>query len=492
MPERSSGLLLHISSLPSAWGKGDFGMESYKFIDWLERTEQSLWQILPLTYPDMTGSPYASPSANAINPDFVSPDMLRKDGLLNDDEWEYCQWVRDGDVHDVRQQAFMLAYVNWKNRPDDDEFTVFCNDHSYWLDDTALFMTIREYFPGSWYDFPEGLRNRDKEAVTQWEREHADDILQFKFEQFILFRQWGRIKSYANEKNIRIIGDIPVFISTDSADVWSHRKLFKLDEQGVPKVLTGVPPDLFTSTGQLWGQPHFDWKAMKSDDYRWWIERVRVGKLHADILRIDHFRGFCAAYEIPYGAETAMNGEWVEGPRDDIFHILHRHIPGLYIIAEDLGVITPDVTALRKRFHYPGMKVLQFAFNSDENNTYLPENFDPEDRFVVYTGTHDNNTTRGWYENADKNEKEMLRRYIKKDTGIVWELIKMAFYSNAMWAVIPLQDLLGLGSSARMNTPGTVMGNWKWQLDEFNLPEERAQELRDLTRESGRDTPLTV
>ncbi len=486
MPERASGVLLHVSSLPSEWGKGDFGTGAYEFVDWLETSGQSLWQILPLTYPDMTGSPYASPSANAINPAFVSPEMLKKDGLLNDDEWKYCRWVRDGNVEDVRQQAFMLAYLNWKKRGERKAFESFCERHAYWLDDTALFMTLREYFPGSWYEFPRDLRDRGEQALAGWRKDHADDIQQFKFEQFVLFDQWGRIKKYANTKGIRIIGDIPIFTSTDSADVWANRELFKLDRRGVPKVLTGVPPDLFTSTGQLWGQPHFDWKAMKSADYRWWVERVRVGVLHADILRIDHFRGFCAAYEIPYGAETAVEGKWVEGPREDIFRVLHGHIPDLYIIAEDLGVITPDVTALRKRLKYPGMKVLQFAFNSDENNPYLPGNYDPRDRFVVYTGTHDNNTTRGWYEKAEDREKEMLARHTGETGNIVWSLIEMAFHSNAMWAVIPMQDILDLGSSARMNTPGTLRGNWEWQMKALDPARKRTKALKGLTEESRR------
>ena len=485
MPERNSGILLHVTSLPSDWGKGDFGPQAYAFIDWLAATGQSLWQILPLTIPDMTGSPYASPSANAIDPEFVSPDLLCREGLLSEREWEYCRWVLEGNVPDARRQAFSLAYLNWKKRGEERAFGEFCRRHAYWLEDTALFMTIKDLHPGSWYDFPEALRNRREAGLESWRREHEDDILQFKFEQFMLFRQWGEIKRYANEKGIRIIGDIPIFVSTDSSDVWAHRDLFKLDERGVPTVWTGVPPDLFTETGQLWGQPHFDWETLRANDYRWWVERVRVGKLHADILRIDHFRGFCAAYEVPYGAETAMEGKWTEGPREDIFNVLHKHIPDLYIIAEDLGVITPDVTELRRRMKYPGMKVLQFAFNDGRDNTYLPENFDPDDRFVVYTGTHDNNTTLGWYENAGEKEKAFLLEYVDAD-NVVWGLIEMAFRSTAMWAVIPMQDILELGAAARMNTPGTSKNNWNWQMRTFDPPAAATASLQQLTRNTNR------
>ncbi len=487
MPERISGVLLHVSSLPSLWGKGDFGPDAYHFIDWLEKTGQSLWQLLPLTYPDHTGSPYASPSANAINPAFISPDMLRKAELLSDADWDICIQARETGTHDVRRQAFVLAYQNWKQYPRKEEFETFCNVHAYWLHNTALFMTLQDIYQGTWYDFPVGLRNRDTNALIQWEEEHADVILQFKFEQYILFNQWAEIKTYANTKGIRIIGDIPIFISGNSADVWMHRNLFKLDENGFPLVWTGVPPDLFTKTGQLWGQPHFDWEAMKADNYTWWIQRVIMGKIHADVIRIDHFRGFCAAYEIPYGAPTAETGTWVKGPQDDIFRAFNKQIPGLSVIAEDLGIITADVTALRQQFNYPGMKILQFAFNSDTKNAYLPENYENSDHFVVYSGTHDNNTSRGWYEHASDPEKKMLARYAECNaSNAAWTLIEMAFYSNAMWVVVPMQDILNLDAGARMNTPGTVENNWIWQLDVFEPSELLTQNLKMLTKKSGR------
>ena len=487
MPERRSGVLLHISSLPSQWGIGDFGPEAYRFIDWLEMTGQSFWQILPLTYPDSTKSPYTSPSANAIYFQFLNPEMLWRSGFLSEEDWKTCVLARKAKSPDARGQALSFAYEKWKKEEDHTNFDNFCQLHNYWLHDTALFMTIHDRHSGAWYNFPKGLRNREPEAISRWEANQADAIRRFKFEQYILFSQWTDIKKYANEKGIRIIGDIPIFISGDSADVWAHRDLFKLNEEGIPVVWTGVPPDLFTETGQLWAQPHYDWEAMRKNNFTWWVERTRVGKVHADIIRIDHFRGFCAAYEVEYGAPTAEKGEWVDGPRAEIFSILHEGIPDLEIIAEDLGVITQDVTELRRQFMYPGMKILQFAFNSDQYNPFLPQNYDPNDRFVVYSGTHDNNTARGWYDTASEHEKYMLSRYCNCNADTVaWSLIDMAFRSNAMWSIVPVQDLLGLDGSARMNLPGTIINNWVWQLDAFEPSAELTQKLKKLTIESGR------
>jgi 4-alpha-glucanotransferase len=487
MIERLSGVLLHISSLPSAWGYGDFGPGAFRFADWLAESEQALWQTLPLTIPDSFRSPYASPSAFAMNPELISPEMLFRNGLLSRKELDaVLRDRREGDM-DARRLAVTKAYEHWSAHPEPPAFRSFCDERQYWLHDTALFMSIRRHYPGSWYDFPEGLRDRVPAALKQWESEHADTIRRFKFEQFILSEQWSAIKTYANRKGIRIIGDIPIFVSGDSADVWAHRRLFKLDADGVPLVWTGVPPDLFTKTGQLWAQPHFDWTAMEADAYTWWINRVRTVKTHADIIRMDHFRGFCAAYEVPYGSPTAETGQWVEGPRETIFCVLHNNIPDLHIIAEDLGVITPDVDMLRQHLNYPGMKILQFAFNGDPDNPYLPKNFDPNDRFVVYTGTHDNNTTRGWYEEANEEEKAILAHYTDRGVeGVTRALIRMAYDSNAMWAVIPMQDILDLDGSARMNYPGTLAGNWKWQLRSLEFPKTLSSEIRTMTRQGGR------
>ncbi len=484
MPDRTSGILMHISSFPNKWGRGDFGPEAYRFVDWLEKAGQSLWQTLPLTFPDDTGSPYTSLSANAIYRGFISPEKLLSSGLLSEADWDF--FIKD-DPHNVKEKALLLAYENWLKKEDKSEFDHFCREHAYWLHDAALFMTIHDHYQSSWYDFPRDLRDRDDQAILKWEEEHDYSILRFKFEQYMLYTQWMELKSYANAKGIRIIGDIPIFISGDSSDVWSHRDLFKLNEEGFPLVWTGVPPDLFTKTGQLWAQPHYDWNVMRENDFTWWVERTRVGKIHADIIRIDHFRGFCAAYEVEYGAPTAEKGEWVDGPRAEIFTVLHDRISDLEIIAEDLGVITPDVTALRRQFKYPGMKILQFAFNGDDKNPFLPKNYDPKDRFVVYTGTHDNDTVRGWYDTASDHEKHMLSRYCDCDADTVaWSLTEMAFRSNAMWALVPVQDLFGLDGSARMNLPGTIINNWVWQLDVFDPSDELTDKLKKLTIESGR------
>lgn len=487
MADRISGILLHVSSLPSEWGSGDFGPEAYRFIDWLEATEQSLWQILPLTYPDNTRSPYTSTSANAIYFQYLNPEMLWTSGLLSDEDWNTCKLARDAKSPDARGQAISFAFETWKKQKNHEAFEQFCKTHAYWLHDTAIFMTIHDHVGSSWYDFPTGLRDRDPEALEQWEDQHSDAILRFKFVQYVLYEQWSAIKDYANSKGIRLIGDIPIFISGDSSDVWAHRDLFKLNEDGLPLVWTGVPPDLFSKTGQLWAQPHYDWEVMKQHDFTWWVERTRVGKVHADIIRIDHFRGFCAAYEVEFGAPTAEKGEWVDGPRADIFRVLHERIPDLKIIAEDLGVITPDVTALRREFKYPGMKILQFAFDGGHDHSFLPQNYDENDNFVVYTGTHDNNTARGWFDNATDHEKSMLSQYVDPNPETVaWSLIEMAFKSNAMWSVVPVQDLLGLGEEARMNLPGTIVNNWIWQLESFEPSEELTERLRKLTIESGR------
>lgn len=490
MNERLAGVLMHISSLPSRFGMGDFGPEAYRFADWLESAGQSLWQILPLNYPDETGSPYTSFSANAISDAYINPELLCREGFIDERNCEnlLCPGREPGDR--IRGKVLALACDPDRNLGKETEFLTFCEEHAYWLQDTALFMSIREQYPGSWYDFPKALRNRESTAIRKWAEKHAAAIRNFKYRQFLLFRQWNALKRYVNAKGIRIIGDIPIFISGDSADVWAHRDLFKLDPDGYPKVWTGVPPDLFTKTGQLWAQPHYDWEAMKKENYRWWLERTRVAVGLADIIRIDHFRGFCAAYEVPYGAATAEKGEWVEGPREAVFKVLHGELPGLQIIAEDLGVITPDVDALRKQFAYPGMKILQFAFNSDAANPYLPENFDPHDRFVVYTGTHDNDTTRGWYEKASKHEKAMLKSYLGSSCACISsELIKMAYESGAMWSVIPLQDILDLNSDARMNIPGTTGNNWRWQLQNFDPPESLTQKIKQLTEKNGRIAP---
>lgn len=485
MPERRSGVLMHVSSFPNTWGKGDFGPAAYRFVDWLEESNQTLWQILPLTFPDNTGSPYTSLSANAIYTGFISPEKLRESGLISDADWNS---LVENMSPEFRELAIDLAFKKWLTIEDKSDFERFCEQHNYWLHDAALFMTLHDHYKSSWYDFPQALRNRDKNELLQWEKSKNKEVLKFKFKQYIAFSQWTDLKTYANEKGIHIIGDIPIFISGDSSDVWSHRDLFKLNEEGYPLVWTGVPPDAFTTTGQLWAQPHYDWTTMKANQYTWWVERTKVGKIHADIIRIDHFRGFCAAYEVEFGAATAEEGNWVDGPRSDIFNVLHQRIPELSIIAEDLGVITPDVTALRQEMKYPGMKILQFAFNGDETNPFLPENYDPEDRFVVYTGTHDNDTTLGWFEKASEHEKYMLSNYCQcnKDT-VAWSLTEMAFRSIAQWAIIPMQDLLNLDGSARMNLPGTIVNNWIWQLHAFDPGPELSQKLKDLSTESGRN-----
>jgi 4-alpha-glucanotransferase len=498
LARRGAGILLHPTSLPGPYGIGDLGPAAYAWIDALVRARQSWWQILPLGPTGYGDSPYQCFSAFAGNINLLSPDHLLRDGLIGIDDLA-GQHFRDDRVEFGKVIPFKLGLlrrawenlragrVAWMRGP----FDAFCAEQRHWLDDYAFFMALKEARGGaSWTTWPpEWMRTSGEgKALESAHKQLAHGIDLHRFGQFLFFRQWQALRDYAHECGIRIIGDAPIFVSADSADVWGNPKLFQLDAAMQPKFVAGVPPDYFSATGQLWGNPLYDWKAMRANNYNWWIRRMRATLATVDLVRLDHFRGFCAAWHIPYGEVTAVNGEWIEGPGAELFMHLQAEFNGLPLIAEDLGEITPDVHELRDRFHLPGMKILQFAFDGPANS-FLPHNY-ANSNWVVYTGTHDNDTTRGWFAQIPDNERWYLGRYLAKDgRDIAWDLIRLAWSSNAILAVAPLQDVLDLGTEARMNWPGRPENNWQWRFRADSFNDQVIHRLADLTELFGRDLP---
>lgn len=491
--KRSSGILLHPTSLPAPYGIGDLGPQAYRFVDWLASSGCKIWQILPLGPTGYGDSPYQCFSAFAGNPYLISPDELLADGLAEESDLVPLKSlpasrVDFGLLIPKKLDLLLKAFSRFRSSPGPlrEEFDHFCAQNAFWLDDFALFMALKDaHGGGAWNGWDEALRSRKKSALIKARRELAEDIQRHSFYQFLFFRQWEKLHRYAGEKGIQIIGDIPIFVAYDSADVWAHPELFHLDESGNPTVVAGVPPDLFSSTGQLWGNPLYNWEAHKKENYAWWLARVRAALGFMDILRLDHFRGFAGYYEIPAGAATAEHGRWVTGPGREFFHAVETFIReevgrsgGLPIIAEDLGVITDDVVELREAFHLPGMKILQFAFTGPDN-PFLPHHYVP--RCVAYTGTHDNDTALGWFDSAPEGEREFAKRYLGVDGhDFAWDLIRAAWKSVAVFSIAPMQDVLGLGSEARMNFPSTLGGNWEWRMSEADLTDDLAARLRDL------------
>jgi 4-alpha-glucanotransferase len=487
-PGRAAGILLHPTSLPGPYGIGDLGPAAYAWVDALVAARQTWWQILPLGPTGYGDSPYQCFSAFAGNPYLLSPEALVRDGLLRRDDLADVSFP-DGRADYgpvIRFKVAMLARA-WENfqagagghlRP---AFEEFCERRAAWLDDFALFMALKDAHGGvSWSVWPEEYVLREPEALRQARRELAPAVGQHKFRQFLFFRQWGELRGYAHSRGVRLIGDIPIFVSSDSADVWAHPGLFQLDAHRRPRVVAGVPPDYFSATGQLWGNPLYDWDALKRTGYAWWIERMLATLAQVDLVRLDHFRGFEAYWEIPAGMPTAQIGRWVEGPGADFLEALRDALGGLPLIAEDLGVITPEVEALRDRFGLPGMRILQFAFGGAAEDRFLPHNY--ERNTVVYTGTHDNDTTRGWFARLSTREAAFLRRYAPyAETDVAWELIRLAWGSVADTAVAPLQDVLSLGTEARMNLPGRPSGNWGWRFTAGMLTDAVLGRLADLT-----------
>ena len=490
---RSSGILLHPTSLPSCYGIGDLGEEAFRWVDFLSSANQKLWQILPLGPTGYADSPYQCFSAFAGNPFLISPDKLLAEGLLSRSDLESVpnfpnDNVDYGPVIQYKLSLLDAVYVNYKRTKIlRDEFESFRQKNSAWLDDFTLFMALKESHGGAvWSTWEDDLVSRQPQALTAAREKFADAVESQELRQFLFFRQWEAIKSHAHRHGIKIIGDIPIFVAYDSAEVWAHPELFYLDEHGKPTVVAGVPPDYFSATGQLWGNPLYRWDVLKKNNYDWWIERFRATLTMVDIARLDHFRGFEAYWEIPFGMPTAEVGKWIKGPGADFFNGLKASLGVLPIIAEDLGVVTKEMTALRDQFNLPGMKVLQFAFSSDGSDLFLPHNFTRN--CVVYSGTHDNDTTRGWYESSSiERERDFARRYLGRDgRDIAWDLIRLAFSSVADMAVVPLQDVLNLGTQARMNLPGRASGNWGWRFAWSQINDGMRERLKEMAMLYGR------
>ena len=502
---RASGILLHPTSLPSNYGIGDLGAEAYNFVDFLESARQTYWQVLPLGPTGYGDSPYQCFSAFAGNTNLISPELLVEDGFLTEEEINQkpdfpVGRVDFGLLYDWKNWILGLAFERFRATTSVDlrgKFETFCRQEASWLDDYALFRAIKKsQDQQSWQKWDAKLLLREESALARARENLREDIQEQKFQQWLFFRQWNELKSYCKSKKIKIVGDVPIFIALDSADVWCNPSGFKLDEDGHPHVVAGVPPDYFSATGQLWGNPIYHWERMRKDGFRWWIARVKHTLKMVDIVRVDHFRGFAAAWEVPGIDKTAVNGQWVDVPGKELFDALEQAIGDLPFWAEDLGVITPDVEDLRDSFGFPGMRILQFAFGGDTKNHDLPHNY--IQNCVAYTGTHDNDTTVGWFwskagagstrdDSQINREREFCLKYLNTDgKEIHWDFIRAVWASVANTAVAPMQDLLGLGNEARMNLPASNSGNWNWQCKEGDLSDEIAERLRGLTEIYGR------
>ncbi len=494
LQERWGGVLLHPTSLPGGHGIGDLGPAAWKWLDWLAAAGCRLWQVLPLGPTGYGDSPYQGLSAFAGNPLFISLDLLVEERLLTAEEVaalpalpEGC--VDYGQVQRVKLPVLRLAARRFlEGRPPhlEEPYGEFGDRAAGWLEDFALFMALKEAHGGrAWLEWPQDLRRRAPEALAEARRALAGEVAVHRALQFLFFLQWSRLKDRARERGITLIGDVPIFVAHDSADVWAHPEWFHLDADGRPTVVAGVPPDYFSEDGQRWGNPLYRWEALATEGYRWWVERLRWTMEMVDVVRLDHFRGFQAYWEVPASAPSAREGRWAPGPGAPFLVALREALGGLPFIAEDLGVITPEVTALREAFGLPGMKVLQFAFDGEADNPYLPHNYEPG--YVVYTGTHDNDTARGWFDRAPEPTRAFCLRYLASDgREIAWDLVRAAWSSVARWAVAPMQDLLGLGSEARMNVPSRLQGNWRWRLLPDQADEDLAARLAEVNHLYGR------
>jgi 4-alpha-glucanotransferase len=486
--------LLHPTSLPGRYGIGDLGDQALRFVDYLVDAGQSLWQILPLGPTGYGDSPYQCFSALAGNPLLISPDRLVEEGLLTSaDVRDAPNFPADrvdyGPVIKYKHKLLSRAMERFRSNtrhPHRATFEEFCAEESAWLDDFALFMAVKQIHDGvMWSRWAADIAQREPEAMARYRYKLKDEIEHHKFLQFLFFQQWLEVRRYANAHGIRIVGDVPIFVAYDSADVWVHRDLFFIDAEGELTVVAGVPPDLFTDTGQLWGNPLYRWDVLARQHYAWWIERFRAILTQVDIVRIDHFIGFTRYWEVPADEETAQNGRWMPGPGAALFHAVEAALGKLPIMAEDLGAITPQVIALREKFEFPGMRVLQFGFDSGPSNPFLPHNFTPN--CVAYTGTHDNDTSAGWFTSAPRDQRSFAQRYLgRSGKDFAWDLIRMGMRSVADTLIIPLQDVMSLGSKARMNYPGRPSGNWGWRFTPEMLRAEYAQSLRDMVEVYGR------
>lgn len=489
---RKGGILLPVSSIPSKYGIGTFSKQAYEFVDFLENAGQSFWQILPLGPTGYGDSPYQSFSTFAGNPYYIDLEELIKKGWLTEEECEAYDFGgndRYVDYEKIYRSRFKILKTAYQRSKigDNKEFQKFKAGNAMWLEDYALYMAVKNSFGGaSWIEWDEEIKLRRPEAMKAYKEKFAEEIEFYQFQQFLFAAQWFALKAYANKKKISIIGDIPIYVAFDSADTWANPELFQLDGTCTPVGVAGCPPDSFSATGQLWGNPLYRWDYHKETGYEWWMRRIDYCYRLYDTVRIDHFRGFDEYYFIPYGDTTAEFGHWEKGPGYDIFKVMKEKIGKKPVIAEDLGFLTPSVIKLVQRTGYPGMKILQFAFDSREESDYLPHNY--SNNSVVYTGTHDNDTTMGWYRLLNRQDKGFAKRYlnIKTTKDIHWEFIRAALSSVADTAIIPIQDYLGLGTEARINTPSTLGENWKWRLKEGQLDAGLAERIRKMTKLYGR------
>lgn len=484
---------MHVTSLPGPYGIGDLGPVARRWVDQLAAAGQTWWQVLPLGPPGAGNSPYQSFSAFAGSPDLISPEALFEDGLIA--RTDLSRLSTRGDVVDyraasaVKHRLIAFAWNNFlagRSKKLRGPFEQFRDAVTGWLGDFSLFMALREAYPDrSWTRWPKDLVNRKVGAIRRACKELRDSVERNEFAQFLFFRQLAALRAHARSRGVKLIGDVPIFVSPESADVWASWQLFQLDAARRPKVVAGVPPDYFSKTGQRWGNPLYNWPAHRRERFRWWVARIRAALQQADLLRIDHFRGFAACWEIPASAPTAQKGRWAKAPGEAMLRTFQNELGGLPLIAEDLGLITPDVEMLRDEFGLPGMRVLQFAFGGDRSNPHLPHNAVPNS--IMYTGTHDNDTTAGWWSSLPKDQKAHARRYAPElRNDAVWEMIRLAWASVSRIAIVPIQDLLELGSTARMNTPGQPEGNWRWRLAERPGLNSRLERLAELGRLYGR------
>ena len=494
---RASGVLMHLSSLPSEYGIGTMGRTAYKFVDFLEKAKQTYWQILPICPTSYGDSPYQSFSTHAGNPYFIDLEMLTEEGLLEKEDYADLYWGED-DVTKVdysnlyyrRFDVLKKAHERFKNT-DQTEYHQFLQKNDNWISNYAIFMTGKSAHDGKcWLEWDDGLKRRDPHRLWEFKNEHADEVDFWMFVQFKFFEQWFKLKSYANEHGVQIIGDIPIYVALDSAAVWVHPDLYDLKENLEPRSVAGCPPDAFSPTGQLWGNPIYNWARHKETGYNWWIDRLKASAEIFDMVRIDHFRGFDSFYAIPYGDSTAEHGEWRQGPGIEFFRFVSSRLGRLPIIAEDLGFLTPSVIQMLAESGFPGMKILEFAFDPREASDYLPYNYDKN--CVVYVGTHDNDTIIGWSKDMDEDTMAFCRKYLDidadaSDSELVWKMIKTAFACVGDTVVIQMQDYLELGSEARMNVPAVGVGNWQWRAaSEDVFTDALAERIADITRTYGR------
>ncbi len=492
---RCSGILLHITSLPSKFGVGDFGPSAFEFVDLLRQAGQSIWQILPINPTSFGNSPYSCTSAFAISPLFASPELMIRDGFLMESDLECIpefssHEVQYASVLEFKNKILLKSYDRFKCGGDFSAFEKFCDDNAYWLNDFCFFSALKNYFEGrAWSEWPDDIRERESEALHRYSDRLRKPVEVEQYTQFILFNQWQQLQTYCRESHVRIFGDVALYVNNDSADVWSHTDYFKLDHELRPVVVAGVPPDYFSETGQKWGNPLFDWDALRKNNFSWWVARMRHNLALFDLVRIDHFRGFLAAWEIPAGDPTAVNGCWQECPGVELFTCLKNEFEFIPVVAEDLGVITQDVKDAMEQFGFPGMKILIFAFDGDiAKNPYAPENH--VKNCFLYTGTHDCNTVRGWYEDElnDVTRAKLegvLGKNVCPDT-VSEDMIVLAMSSIAETVILPMQDVLGLGSESRMNCPGVAEKNWEWRLLPGQWSNDAVVQLVETTKTYGR------